>query len=148
MPGTSWRNTEYRSFNFVDLNHSSTSEPIKGTRSSEHLDDYKNATLRETKESRARRGKEAPQHGRDKQAELFNAAMQGWKDQDMQKADKNGEVEKEEDEEEALARVLTKDSESANTMVGGASATDRREESTTDAVAKERSKSLSVRVAA
>ena len=150
MPGTGWRNTEYRSFNFVDLNHSSTSESIKGTQSNEHLDDYENATLRETKESRARRGKEEPQHGRDKQAELFNAAMWGWKDQGMQTPDKIGAVEEEGDEEEALVRVLTKDSENVDKRGGEAPAKDRRGESTADAVAKERerSRSLSVKVAA
>ncbi len=147
MPGTGWRNTEYRSFNFVDLDHSSTSKPIRGTPSSEHLDDYENATLRETKQSRDRRGKEEPQHGRDKQAELFNAAMHGCKDRDTQNPDRAGEVEREEDEEAALVRVLTKDREDADKRVGEASATDARGESTTDPVARER-ESLSVRVAA
>ncbi|KAF7502272.1 hypothetical protein GJ744_006278 [Endocarpon pusillum] len=148
--GTSWRNTEYRSFNFADLNHSSTSESINGTQSNEHLDDYENATLRETKESRARRGKEEPQHGRDKQAELFNAAMWGWKDQGMQNPDKIGEVGEEGDEEEALVRMLTKGSENVDKKGGEAPAKDRMGESTVDAVAKERerSRSLSVRVAA
>ncbi len=149
IPGTGWRNVEYRSFIFADLNHSSTSKSITDTQSSKHLDDYENATLRETKESRTRRGKEDPQHGRDKQAELFNAATQGCKDQSTQNPDKTGKVEEhEEDEEEALARVLTKDSENADKRCEEAPATDKRGSSTTDAVAKERerSKSLSVQV--
>lgn len=149
IPGTGWRNTEYRSFHFADLNHSSTSEPTKGTHGNNLLDDYENATIRETKESRARRGKEEPQHGRDKQAELFNAVMQGWKDKDMQSTDKTGEVE-EEDEEEALVKVLTKDSENADKRGGEATATERTAEPTTDVVAKERERSgsLNVKVAA
>ena len=93
-------------------------------------DDYENATLRETDESRNRRGKVEPQHGREKQAELFNAAMQG--------SDRNGEREAELDEEEAegedeemagLVRVLTKDSENSDKRGGEAPARDRTGES-------------------
>jgi hypothetical protein len=128
VPGTGWSNAEYRSFNFPELYPSQHSNQINGiNRSDMHVaDDYENATLRETDESRDRRGKVEPQHGREIQAELFNAAVQD--------SEKIGEEvvedeDEEEDEMEGLVRVLTKDSENADKRGGEAPATDRRGES-------------------
>jgi len=165
IPGTGWRNTEYRSFNFADLDHtrpssststtstsSSSSTPANATQPLHHPNDYENATLRETAESRSRRGKAKPQHSRHKQTELFQAAMQGWEDQGLQNPDKVGFVDDvdDDDEQEGLVRVLTKDSENADSSGGEAPATDRRGEDTVvDAVAKrERARGKSVSVAA
>jgi broad specificity phosphatase PhoE len=174
IPGTGWRNTEYRSFNFADLDHTrpssstsctsssssnSSSNPANATQPPHHLNDYENATLRETAESRSRRGKAEPQHPRHKQTELFQAAMQGWEDQGLQNPDKvgleNGKVVDDDDDDdddgqEGLVRVLTKDSENADSKGGEAPATDRRgEDVVVDAVAKrERARGKSVSVAA
>jgi hypothetical protein len=150
FPGTGWRNAEYRSFYFADLGLSHTSAPLNGARTNGHIDDYENATLRETPESRDRRGKIEPQHGRDKQAELFNAVLQGWEDQGIQNPKKVGNEEEDEEDEEqqALARVLTKDSENTDKRSREAPATDRSGEAVADAAVKERERRKSVSVAA
>lgn len=156
VPGTGWRNTEYRSFNFVDLNHdqdrsSSSSVAVNSTQTNSHMDDYENATLRETAESRDSRGKAEPQHGREKQSELFNAAMQGWEDQGMQNPNKVGKEDEdgEDDEQDGLVRVLTKDSENVDMKSGEAPATDTRADAAAaDTVAKESERRKSVSVAA
>lgn len=143
--GTGWHNTEYRSFNFVNLDHCSSRHTINGTSIYSHtVDDYDNAALRETAESRDRRGKIEPQHGRDKQSELFNAAVQGWEDHGQPNGDKvgkkegddvnaKGKGEVEDTELAGLARVLTKDSENTDTKDGEAPATNRRAEAAADA---------------
>ena len=147
MPGTGWRNTEYRSFNFAILNQSHPSILANGTNTDGHVDDYENATLRETEESRARRGKDEPQNGREKQTELFNAAMQGWEDQSKQSLDEIGK-EGDEDVDEGMVRVLTSDSENKDKKGGEAPATDGMGEAVADAAGRERNNSKSVSVAA
>ncbi len=154
MPGTGWRNTEYRSFNFAALDHSRPRTAINGARANGHLDDYENATLRETLESRDRRGKVEPQHGRGKQTELFNAAMQGVEIPEKvgKEEDDDDDEEEEEDEEdeemEGLVRVLTKDTEVADKRSGEAPATHRGGDTVAHAGPKERGRSKSVSVAA
>jgi hypothetical protein len=154
VPGTGWRNAEYRSFYFADLGTSHTSAPPNGAHTdshiNSHIDDYENATLRETPESRDRRGKIEPQHGREKQAELFNAALQGWENQGLQNPNKVGKEEEVEENEEqhGLVTVLTKDSENTDTRSGEAPATDRSGEAVVDAAVKERERRKSVSIAA
>ena len=71
MPGTGWANTEYRSYNF-------------------EADDDMDAGIRETAESRKRRGKTGRQPSRAEQTRLFEMAMQQWEDQGMQDGSKVG----------------------------------------------------------
>ena len=126
IPGTGWTNTDYRSFNFAQLYPAENSLSTNGIDHAHvQVDDYEDATLRETKESRNRRGKIEHPHGQEKQAELFNAAVQ-----DAEKhTEEVEEAEEEEDEEiTGLVRVLTKDSENADKRGGQAPATDRRAE--------------------
>lgn len=161
IPGTGWHNTEYRSFNFADLDYSKITAPIidgahangdsvNGASTNRHLDDYENATLRETAESRDRRGKVEPQHGREKQGELFSVAISGWEDHASKKLDQVVEEEDalQDDEQDGLVRVLTKDSEIRDKSSGEAPATERRVEAATDAVAKERRRRKSSSVTA
>jgi hypothetical protein len=84
MPGTGWANTEYRSYIF------------------EANDDI-NAGIRETVESRRRRGKTGRQPSRAEQRHMFEAAMKQWELQGMQIGAKVGwrdEMEKEIEEQE------------------------------------------------
>ncbi|PVH81606.1 hypothetical protein DL98DRAFT_416317 [Cadophora sp. DSE1049] len=71
-PSTSWRNCETRSYVFED--------GIMG--------DGGEARLVETGESRAKRGKDYPMFGRERQLELFPVAMQEWEKQGLQRPDK------------------------------------------------------------
>jgi hypothetical protein len=78
-PGTGWANTEYRSYTF------------------ESNDDI-NAGIRETVESRKRRGKTGRQPSRVEQRHMFETAMIQWERQGMQIGAKVGwrdEMEKE-----------------------------------------------------
>ena len=69
MPGTGWANTEYRSFAF-------------------EANDDVNAGIRETAESRKRRGKTGRQPSRAEQRHMFETAMQQWENQGMQDGSK------------------------------------------------------------
>ncbi|EXJ95365.1 hypothetical protein A1O1_00486 [Capronia coronata CBS 617.96] len=66
--GTAWTNCEHRTYEFENDNDNDATE----------------AFLVETAESRARRGKTYPMLPRDKQAELFTLAMQGWEEAGLQ----------------------------------------------------------------
>jgi hypothetical protein len=93
-PGTGWANTEYRSYTF-------------------EADDEMHAGIRETAESRKRRGKTGRQPSRAEQRTMFETAMQRWEDQGMQDGTKvgwrneiqNGVEEKETGEEPAAGIV-------------------------------------------
>ena len=65
MPGTGWANTEYRSYTF-------------------EADDDLHAAIRETAESRQRRGKTGRQPSRAEQRLMFERAMLHWEKQGMQ----------------------------------------------------------------
>lgn len=141
--GTAWRNTEYRSFNFIALGHhtsisSSPSNPADGKR--HEVEDWENATLRETAESRQRRGKSEAQPGREKQARLFKAALQGCDDQglsspnNVEKDDRHGE------EGEGLAGVINEGSQNEDKRDGEAPATDRSGDTAADADAADKEK--------
>lgn len=74
LPGTGWANTEYRSYIFeagIDGNDS-------------------NASIRETAESRQRRGKTSQQPSRKEQNHMFETSMQQWEAQGMQDPEKVG----------------------------------------------------------
>jgi hypothetical protein len=71
MPGTGWANTEYRSYIFDE-------------------EDGMNAGIRETAESRKRRGKTGQQPSRAEQRHMFESAMQQWEAQGMQDGSKVG----------------------------------------------------------
>lgn len=142
FPGTAWRNTEYRSFRFLDHHIRSTTNttttssssssssnpnlnpnPISHGRLDDH--DHENATLRETADSRRRRGKVDPPSGPEQQAELFKAALHGWAGPDPleKKAaddEKGGREEEDDDEEEE-----EENEENEETKGGQAPATDR-----------------------
>jgi hypothetical protein len=84
-PGTGWANTEYRSYTF------------------EANDDI-NAGIRETVESRKRRGKTGRQPSRAEQRHMFETAMIQWERQGMQIGAKVGwrdEIEKVIEEQES-----------------------------------------------
>ena len=74
-PGTGWHNCETRSYCFED--------GLIGA-------DGEEARLTETTESRQKRGKTGPMYGRDKQAELFQVAMERWESQGLQRPDTFG----------------------------------------------------------
>lgn len=76
FPGTGWRNCETRSYVFE--NDFTTDKDGE-------------ARLTETMESRQRRGKTYPMSGREKQPTLFEAAMQSWEKQGLQRPDRLGE---------------------------------------------------------
>lgn len=102
--GTGWANTEYRSYTFNTLapETPSTTKPSSAASSTEELDstikrpaglagyedDYENASITETPESRTRRGKGSKAPSRVEQYALFQKAMQGWEDQGLQNASK------------------------------------------------------------
>lgn len=151
-PGTGWHNAEYRSFTFANLDPSNSSEKsntaVHATQVNGNatVSDYENATLRETAESRDRRGKFEPQQPREVQSELFKAATQGSEKQGLSNPHKVASTEKdavameteedeEDDEQGGLVRVLTKDSENTDMKNGEAPATDRRGEATADVAA-------------
>lgn len=69
MPGTGWANTEYRSYTF-------------------EANDDVNAGIKETAESRKRRGKTGRQPTRAEQRHMFETAMQQWENQGMQDGNK------------------------------------------------------------
>ena len=71
MPGTGWANTEYRSYTF-------------------EANDDVNAGIRETAESRKRRGKTGRQSSRAEQRQMFETAMLQWENQGMQDRSKVG----------------------------------------------------------
>lgn len=148
IPGTGWANTEYRSFNFVHLHGNSTTTNESGAINNAHTDDYEHTTFRETEESRSRRGKVEPQHGREVQQELFRTATQGWEDQATKITEEHHDTDEEEEELKSLVRVLTKDSEIADKIGGEAPATHRRGEVAADAAKKERERRNSVNVTA
>lgn len=149
IPGTGWANTEYRSFNFANLHGNSTTTNGTDRPINTRADDYEHASLRETEESRSRRGKVEPQHGREVQQELYRTATQGWEDQATKITEEHTDTDEEEEEEiKGLVRVLTKDSEIADKMGGEAPATHRRGEVAADAAKKERERRNSVNVTA
>ena len=114
--GTGWANTEYRSYTFQTLSPEtpSATNPSSPTSSTEDLqvpppnpnsylhrensglvgfeNDFDNATLIETPESRTRRGKTPNAPTRKEQNQLFAIAMQGWESQGLQNPSKLGEV--------------------------------------------------------
>ena len=89
MQGTGWANTEYRSYIFE--------AGVDG--------DDPDAGIRETPESRKRRGKKTPQAPRKEQKHMFWTAMQQWEDQGMQNGEKVG-WRKDRDGEEPAAGVV------------------------------------------
>lgn len=74
--GTGWTNTEYRTFAFCDEFHKDDLEgyEIEGD----------NASLKETVESRHRRGKNALHPTREQQKTLYKLGTQGWGEQGLQ----------------------------------------------------------------
>ncbi|EAW11318.1 uncharacterized protein ACLA_090110 [Aspergillus clavatus NRRL 1] len=74
--GTGWHNTEFRTFVFTEETHLDDLEgyPLEGD----------NATIVETPESRARRGKDGPALDRERQRILYKIGVQGWDDQGLQ----------------------------------------------------------------
>jgi broad specificity phosphatase PhoE len=94
MPGTGWANTEYRSYTF------------------ESNDDI-NAGIRETVESRKRRGKTGRQPSRTEQRYMFEIAMKQWEHQGMQigakvawRDEMENEIEERESGEEPAAGIV------------------------------------------
>jgi hypothetical protein len=71
-PGTGWHNCEARSYVFE---------------SNFRSDNDEDAWLVETRESRTRRGKDYPMYGKKDQVKLFNAAMESWEGQGLQRPD-------------------------------------------------------------
>lgn len=71
LPGTGWANTEYRSYIFDE-------------------GDGMNAGIRETAESRKRRGKTGQQPSHAEQRHMFESTMQQWEAQGMQDGSKVG----------------------------------------------------------
>jgi len=69
--GTSWANTEFRTYTFEDLEDA-------------------NAPMVETVESRRRRGKSWKQPGPEEQRELYEAAMRAWEARGLQNPSKMG----------------------------------------------------------
>ncbi len=90
MPGTGWANTEYRSYVFE--------AGVDG--------DDSDAGIRETRESRKRRGKTTPQPSRKDQKHMFWRAMQQWEDQGMQDGEKVGWRKDKQDGEEPATGVV------------------------------------------
>ena len=93
-PGTGWANTEYRSYTF-------------------EADDDINAGIRETVESRKRRGKTGRQPSRTEQRHLFETAMIQWEHQGMQigakvawRDEMENEIEERESGEEPAAGIV------------------------------------------
>lgn len=86
--GTGWENCEYRTYEFEASYNSDRDEE---------------AYLRETKESRARRGKEHAMLSRERQRELFQRMMQGWEDQGLQNPSKLGMEESERGRKEPIS---------------------------------------------
>lgn len=74
--GTGWTNTEYRTFEFCDELHK---DDLEGY---EIEDD--NASLKETIESRHRRGKNGLHPTREQQKMLYKLGTQGWDQQGLQ----------------------------------------------------------------
>lgn len=74
--GTGWTNTEYRTFEFTGEDHKDDLEgyDIEGD----------NATMKETLESRHRRGKNGGTPGREQQRSLYKLGTQGWDNQGLQ----------------------------------------------------------------
>jgi hypothetical protein len=104
LPGTGWANTEYRSYIFEE-------------------DDDMNAGIRETEESRKRRGKTGRQPSRAEQRQMFETAMQQWEAQGMQDGSKVGwrdemqnGTEGQETEEEPAAGVVPAENRRGNEM--------------------------------
>ena len=70
--GTGWENCETRSYAFTEDFNS---------------DEDPDAALLETMESRGKRGLNHPMYGKEEQKKLFEAGMQGWENQGLQRPD-------------------------------------------------------------
>nr|ACA34722.1 CtnF [Monascus aurantiacus] len=73
--GTGWANTEFRTFEFADVEHK---DDLEG-----YGLDGDNATLIETVESRRRRGKDGTTPSREQQKVLYKLGVQGWDNQGL-----------------------------------------------------------------
>jgi broad specificity phosphatase PhoE len=153
VPGTGWENAEYRSFTFTDLHGSSDSALTESTpnHNNTHVGEYENASLRETVESRSRRGKPGLPHGREVQIELFKAAMRGWEEQGLQNLELVG---KEGHGMKGSVKMITKDGENedkkngtaavATTATATSAAIEGNGEVTANVAVKERRSSVGV----
>lgn len=147
VPGTGWQNAEYRSFTFTDLYGSSDSSLTESipNHNNAHVGDYENASLRETVDSRSRRGKAELPHGREAQIELFKAAMRSWEEQGLQNPELAG---KKGDGIKESVKMMTKDGENEDKKNGAATATSAATEGNGEVIAnvavKERRSSVGV----
>lgn len=82
--GTGWLNTEFREYVFSLEFHT---EDLDGKAL-----EGDNATLVETVDSRARRGKEGPMAGRRRQSTLYRRGTQDWDEQGLQLSSAEREV--------------------------------------------------------
>ncbi|KAA8644257.1 uncharacterized protein ATNIH1004_008456 [Aspergillus tanneri] len=93
--GTGWLNTEYRTYIFSPEFHT---EDLDG-----NTLDGDNASLVETAESRARRGKEGPMVGRRRQSTLYKLGTHEWDEQGLQLSSAERNVLKNKEEVEPVS---------------------------------------------
>ena len=147
VPGSGWTNTEYRSFSFAQSEPSPISSSVSapnstgylnhinydGTRS--HVDDFENATLRETDQSRSRRGKLHPPHDREKQSQHFANAMKNDTPTSTLVVVAEVQESDSDDGHASLVKVLSHDAEKVDKM-----GTIRKVEKSTDIIVRTRNR--------